>query len=253
MRLPQRQFSQGQQQFPHSNLYKKNPKDFPDTEKPLNPNLPGARKRGRPLGSTKSEKKEDDYVVPSSSKVTDLDTSCVASRTRKRKREFLTEARPREEREFSSSDESATESGNEESSDPPVFRKSHSVFPSLPLHPSIRQSPSASDNNPKPPLQSEIPPLSNQYTDVYVDGACCDNGGVRPRAGIGVWFGPDHPLNVSRRYRGRQTNNASEIEAATEAIRQAKRAGIDHLRIKTDSKVLLQGIQEWVPKWQTND
>ncbi|XP_043481864.1 ribonuclease H-like [Leptopilina heterotoma] len=85
------------------------------------------------------------------------------------------------------------------------------------------------------------------------NGACGDNGGTRPRAGIGVWFGPDHPLNVSRRYGGRQTNNASEIEAATVAIHQERTAGIRKIRIKTDSKVLVQGIKEWVPKWQKNN
>ncbi|XP_051174291.1 ribonuclease H1-like [Leptopilina boulardi] len=142
----------------------------------------------------------------------------------------------------------------EESSDPPVFRSSSSAFPNLP--PNIVKT-----NNPTPenvtkpvsPPNPSKPPLLDSYTNVYVDGACCDNGGVRPPAGIGVWFGPDHPLNIFRRYRGRQTNNASEIEATTTAVRQAKKGGINKLRIKTDSKVVVQGITESVPKWLTNN
>ncbi|XP_043462384.1 ribonuclease H1-like [Leptopilina heterotoma] len=170
---------------------------------------------------------------------------------RRRKQEIREKARHQED-ESSSSDESTTETDKEENSDAPVFRASHSVFPSVPpqLPPKIPITQKETTDQPSTPC---IPPMSSSYTDVYVDGACCDNGGIRPRAGIGVWFGPGHPLNVSQRSTGRQTNNASEIEAATTAIKKAKRAGINQLRIKTDSKVLVQGIQEWVPKWQEND
>lgn len=44
---------------------------------------------------------------------------------------------------------------------------------------------------------------------VYTDGSCLGNGGKDARAGIGVYFGPSHPLNVSRRLTPdvyRQTN-----------------------------------------------
>ncbi|XP_051161523.1 uncharacterized protein LOC127281712 [Leptopilina boulardi] len=214
-----------------------------------------SRPRGRPHGSTKPKEPqgEDAYVPPPGSKLVDPDVSSIARRLRERKREIREETR-RQEEESSSSNESTTETDKEEISDPPVFRASHSVFPSLPPHLTPKSSTTPETqiniNQSSPPC---IPPESSSYTDVYVDGACCDNGGVRPRAGIGVWFGPDHPLNISQRYKGRQTNNASEIEAATAAIKQAKRAGMNHLRIKTDSKVLVQAIQEWVPKWQKND
>lgn len=32
------------------------------------------------------------------------------------------------------------------------------------------------------------------YVVVYVDGACENNGRHGARAGIGAWFGDDHPL-----------------------------------------------------------
>ena len=56
------------------------------------------------------------------------------------------------------------------------------------------------------PLNPWFSPLQEPYVDVYVDGAWSYNGPGEPRAGVGVWFGIDHPLNVSRPTRGRKTN-----------------------------------------------
>ncbi len=44
------------------------------------------------------------------------------------------------------------------------------------------------------------------------------------RAGIGVWWNHDHPLNVSSPLPAgmRRTNNVAEIQAAVEAIKIAK-------------------------------
>lgn len=36
--------------------------------------------------------------------------------------------------------------------------------------------------------------IENGYVTVYVDGACENNGRQNAKAGIGVWFGEDHPL-----------------------------------------------------------
>ncbi|XP_043484669.1 ribonuclease H-like [Leptopilina heterotoma] len=155
---------------------------------------------------------------------------------------------------FPNSDECINRLYSKEDSDPPVFLKDHSAFASVSISPTPKQSCATGSNPNVSETSALLFSLSNEpYTDVYVDGACGDNGGTRPRAGIRVWFGPDHPLNVSRRYGRRQTNNASEIEAATVAIRQARKAGIRKLRIKTNFKVLVQGIKVWVPKWQKND
>ncbi|XP_051155718.1 uncharacterized protein LOC127278183 [Leptopilina boulardi] len=221
----------------------------PGTSAATNP--PAARPRGRPPGSTKLKEQgdEDTYVPPTGTKDVDPNISSIAKRLRKRKLEIQEKALP-EENQSSSSDEPASESENEETSEAPVFRADHSVFPSVPPHITSRIS-SPEENIPST-SQPAIPNPLIPYIDVYVDGACCDNGGVRPRAGIGVWFGPHNPLNISKRYGGRQTNNASEIEAAVAAIKQAKRAGFQHLKIKSDSKSLVQGVQEWLPKWQQN-
>lgn len=44
----------------------------------------------------------------------------------------------------------------------------------------------------KPPINLNA---KNSYR-VYVDGACTNNGRTNPQAGIGVYFGPDHPWYV---------------------------------------------------------
>ncbi|XP_046820804.1 ribonuclease H1 [Vespa crabro] len=91
-----------------------------------------------------------------------------------------------------------------------------------------------------------------EYVDVYTDGACSSNGRRGARAGIGVWFGDNHPLNVSEPVVGRATNNMAEIQAVTVAARQAEKAGIKKLKINTDSKFLINCITNWMPKWKKN-
>ena len=40
-------------------------------------------------------------------------------------------------------------------------------------------------------------PRNGFYWRVYVDGACTDSGRPNAKAGIGVWFGHDHPWYIS--------------------------------------------------------
>ncbi|NWW54952.1 RNH1 Ribonuclease, partial [Pedionomus torquatus] len=90
------------------------------------------------------------------------------------------------------------------------------------------------------------------FTVVYTDGCCSGNGRNRARAGIGVYWGPGHPLNTSERLPGRQTNQRAEIHAACKAIEQAKSQNIKKLIIYTDSKFTINGITSWVDNWKTN-
>ncbi|KOC59429.1 Ribonuclease H1, partial [Habropoda laboriosa] len=93
---------------------------------------------------------------------------------------------------------------------------------------------------------------SDGYVNVYTDGACSSNGYKTAQAGIGVWFGDNHPLNVSEAVVGRATNNVAEIQAVIVAAKQAKKAGIKNLKIITDSKFLISCINIWMRKWKTN-
>ncbi|NWS12870.1 RNH1 Ribonuclease, partial [Pachyramphus minor] len=90
------------------------------------------------------------------------------------------------------------------------------------------------------------------FVVVYTDGCCSGNGRNRARAGIGVYWGPGHPLNTSERLPGRQTNQRAEIHAACKAIEQAKSQNIKKLIIYTDSKFTINGITSWVDNWKTN-
>lgn len=90
------------------------------------------------------------------------------------------------------------------------------------------------------------------YVNVYTDGACSSNGFQGAKAGVGVWFGDNHPLNVSEPVVGRATNNMAEIQAVTRAANQAKAAGITKLRVNTDSQFLIKCVTQWMPKWKAN-
>ncbi|XP_029451658.1 ribonuclease H1-like [Rhinatrema bivittatum] len=87
---------------------------------------------------------------------------------------------------------------------------------------------------------------------VYTDGCCSSNGRSKARAGIGVYWGPGHPLNVDDRLPGRQTNQRAEIQAACRAIEQAKGQNINKLVLYTDSMFTINGITKWVENWDTN-
>jgi len=97
-----------------------------------------------------------------------------------------------------------------------------------------------------------FPVNSNGFVEVYTDGACENNGKPTAKAGIGVWFGHNHPMNVSEPVKGPNTNNVAEIEAATKSIQVAKSCGITKLQINTDSQFLIRCINDWLPKWKSN-
>lgn len=85
------------------------------------------------------------------------------------------------------------------------------------------------------------------YVQVYTDGACSSNGRSGARAGLGVYWGEDHGLNVSEPVSGRATNNCGEIQAATKAIKQAIQNGVTKLTINTDSQFLINSVTKWMP------
>ncbi|KAM8774886.1 ribonuclease H1 [Rhynchonycteris naso] len=91
-----------------------------------------------------------------------------------------------------------------------------------------------------------------EHVVVYTDGCCSSNGRRRARAGIGVYWGPAHPLNLGIRLPGRQTNQRAEIHAACAAIRQAKAQNICKLALYTDSMFTINGVTSWVQGWKEN-
>lgn len=103
-----------------------------------------------------------------------------------------------------------------------------------------------------PPVSKDTFSYMGDSVVVYTDGCCCSNGRKRARAGIGVYWGPGHPLNVGIRLPGRQTNQRAEIHAACKAIEQAKAQDITKLVLCTDSMFTINGITTWVKGWKQN-
>ena len=89
------------------------------------------------------------------------------------------------------------------------------------------------------------------YVHVYTDGSCENNGRSGARAGYGIWWADNHPLNRGEAA-AKPTNNAAEIEAACQAVRLATKAGISRLKIFTDSKFTIQCVTSWMPSWKRN-
>lgn len=96
-----------------------------------------------------------------------------------------------------------------------------------------------------------LPTDETGFTNVYTDGACLGNGRSSPKAGIGVFFETNHPLNISAPVDGKQTNNAAELQAATSAVLQAKKVEVTKLRSDTDSQYVIRSCTEWIPHWKS--
>ncbi|XP_054738620.1 ribonuclease H1-like [Anastrepha obliqua] len=87
------------------------------------------------------------------------------------------------------------------------------------------------------------------YVDVYVGGNSENVGQWNCTAGYGIYFGRNHPLNVTEAASGRMTRN---VEAAIAAIESAQRVGIPKLRLHTRSEFLLNAVASWMNIWKRN-
>lgn len=90
------------------------------------------------------------------------------------------------------------------------------------------------------------------FVHVYTDGSCINNGKHTAAAGLGVYFGKDHPLNVSEPITGRPTNNVGEIQASIRAIQDAQKSEVKRLNIFTDSHFLINSVCKWMSGWKRN-
>ncbi|CAK8698284.1 unnamed protein product [Clavelina lepadiformis] len=102
------------------------------------------------------------------------------------------------------------------------------------------------------PVHNKSVPGSSTFEScpiVYTDGACSKNGRKGCKAGYGVWWGDNHPLNLSRKLKGEQTNQRAEIAAVNTAIEQAIIAGHRSVLIKTDSMFIINCVTKWIPGW----
>ncbi len=102
--------------------------------------------------------------------------------------------------------------------------------------------------------QSSLREESSSRINVYTDGSCHHNGKVYAKAGMGVYFGPDDPRNVSRRITGKQTNNRAELLAIIEvfSILQKEIQEKQSVHIYTDSKYSIRCATTYGRKLYSN-
>lgn len=94
--------------------------------------------------------------------------------------------------------------------------------------------------------------FSKNVIHVYTDGACLRNGRPDAAAGVGVYFGPRDPRNVSEPLEGYpQTNQRAELTAILRAL-DITSEDDRPLTLYSDSQYSMKCITEWLPKWRQN-
>jgi len=93
---------------------------------------------------------------------------------------------------------------------------------------------------------------------LYIDGACPGNGTPSAKGGIGVYFGPDSPYNISETLLGpNPTSQRAELLAASAALRQIifvslQNKGLELFIVVTDSAYVVDCLSKYVYKWKVN-
>ncbi|CAD7851014.1 MAG: Ribonuclease HI (EC 3.1.26.4) [Olavius algarvensis Gamma 3 endosymbiont] len=87
----------------------------------------------------------------------------------------------------------------------------------------------------------------NTKVVMYTDGACRGNPGP---GGWGVVLNYQGKRKTLRGYAADTTNNRMELTAVIEGLRALNRACM--IEINTDSKYVMQGINEWIANWKRN-
>ena len=82
---------------------------------------------------------------------------------------------------------------------------------------------------------------------MYTDGACRGNPGP---GGWGVVLIYKDNRKTLRGYSAETTNNRMELTAVIEGLRALNRSC--RVEINTDSKYVMQGINEWIANWKRN-
>jgi len=84
---------------------------------------------------------------------------------------------------------------------------------------------------------------------IYTDGGCRGNPGI---GGWGVWL---HYKDHDKKLKGSElntTNNKMELTASIRALQTLKSNDIT-VDLYTDSKYVIQGINEWIDAWKVKD
>ena len=92
---------------------------------------------------------------------------------------------------------------------------------------------------------ARIGELPYEEVEIFIDGACLGNPGPGGFAAILRARGHEKVLTGGE---AQTTNNRMEIRAAVEALKALKKPS--RVKIYTDSKYLLSGATDWLPRWK---
>jgi ribonuclease HI len=93
----------------------------------------------------------------------------------------------------------------------------------------------------------DTPAADDAWVEAFTDGACLGNPGP------GGWAALLRSGTRERLLAGGEaqtTNNRMELMAAIAALEALKRSC--RVRLTTDSRYVMQGIEQWVPRWRAN-
>ena len=82
---------------------------------------------------------------------------------------------------------------------------------------------------------------------IYTDGSCLSNPGPGGWAAILQWQGNERELTGSEL---ETTNNRMELMAAIKGLDAVKRPMI--IELHTDSRYVMNGVTDWMPRWKAN-
>lgn len=84
--------------------------------------------------------------------------------------------------------------------------------------------------------------------EIYTDGACSGNPGAGGWGAILRYGGIEKELSGAV---AETTNNRMELTAVIEALKALRRDC--EIVIHTDSRYVMDGVQEWLPNWKKNN
>ncbi|MBP5399014.1 MAG: ribonuclease HI [Alphaproteobacteria bacterium] len=87
-----------------------------------------------------------------------------------------------------------------------------------------------------------------QRVEIYTDGACSGNPGAGGWGALLRWKDLEKELSGAEK---ETTNNRMEMTAVIEALQALKRPC--NITLYTDSKYVMNGINEWLPNWKKNN
>ncbi|KAF4460692.1 RNase H domain [Fusarium albosuccineum] len=102
---------------------------------------------------------------------------------------------------------------------------------------------------PAPKQEADLGP-GEDVLKIYTDGSSLANGKAGARAGLGVYFGPNDPRNLSERLEGKlQTNQRAELMAMQRALEIAPLE--QAVQIYSDSQYSIKCVTQWALSWET--